>query len=185
MSLGSHQATIGKSQVHITPRWILTALGRFDLDPCAADPRPWDCARRNFTERDDGLSRPWTGRVFLNPPFNRYGVDRWIQRMAEHNHGIALLHVRPETEWFVPCWRHASGMLFLRKRVIFCKPSGDPQTISNPNSKHFGKPANSGAPVALISFGAKDLQCLRTCGIDGYLLTGWERVGAERRQAAE
>jgi hypothetical protein len=37
----------------------------------------------------------------------------------------------------------------------------------------------------LISFGAKDLRCLRTCGIDGYLLTEWERVGAERRQAAE
>jgi hypothetical protein len=106
-------------------------------------------------------------------------------RMAEHNHGVALLHVRPETTWFAPCWQHASGMLFLRKRVIFHKPDGSLQTINNPNSKHFGKPANSGAPVALISFGAKDLQCLRTCGIDGYLLTEWERVGAERRQAAE
>jgi hypothetical protein len=121
----------------------------------------------------------------LNPPFNRYGVDRWMLRMAEHNHGVALLHVRPETTWFAPCWQHASGMLFLRKRVIFHKPDGSLQTINNPNSKHFGKPANSGAPVALISFGAKDLQCLRTCGIDGYLLTEWERVGAERRQAAE
>jgi DNA N-6-adenine-methyltransferase (Dam) len=137
MTIGSHQATVGKSQVHITPRWILDALGRFDLDPCAADPRPWDCAKRSYTERDDGLSRPWTGRVFLNPPFCRYGVDRWMMRMAEHNHGIALLHVRPETTWFTPCWQHASGMLFLRRRVIFHKPDGSPQTISNPNSKHW------------------------------------------------
>jgi hypothetical protein len=96
--------------------------------------------------------------------------------MAEHGRGVALLHVRPETEWFAPAWQSASGMLFLRKRVIFCKPDGSPQTISNPNSKHFGKPANSGAPVALISFGARDLQCLRECGIDGFLVTEWERV---------
>lgn len=44
MTLGSHQRTIGVSQVHITPRWILDPLGSFDLDPCASDPRPWDCA---------------------------------------------------------------------------------------------------------------------------------------------
>src|SRR3989442_3581210 len=152
MTIGSHQQTIGRSQVHCTPRWVLDALGEFDLDPCAAAPRPWDCARVNFTEADDGLLRPWAGRIWLNPPFARFGVDRWMRRMAEHGHGIALLHARVETSWFAPCWRHASGMLFLRKRVIFCKPDGSPQTISNPNSKHFGKPANSGAPVALIAF---------------------------------
>jgi hypothetical protein len=175
MTIGSHQATIGRSQVHITPRWILDRLGEFDCDPCAADPQPWPCARVSFTEADDAVEE--MGRT--------HGVDLWMQRMAEHNHGIALLHARVETRWFFPCWQHAGGMLFLRRRLIFCKPDGSPQTISNPASKYFGKPANSGAPVALISFGAKDLRCLRNCGIDGYLLTEWERVGAEHRQAAE
>jgi hypothetical protein len=41
MTLGSHQQSIGKSQVHLTPRWIIDALGPFDLDPCAATVRPW------------------------------------------------------------------------------------------------------------------------------------------------
>ena len=49
MSLGSHQRTVGLSQNHITPRWIIDALGPFKLDPCAADPRPWDCAEINWT----------------------------------------------------------------------------------------------------------------------------------------
>jgi hypothetical protein len=47
MTLGSHQQTVGKSQNHITPRWIIDTLGPFDLDPAAADPRPWPCARTN------------------------------------------------------------------------------------------------------------------------------------------
>jgi hypothetical protein len=58
VSLGSHQRSVGKSQNHITPTWILDALGMFDLDPAAADPRPWDCADANYTKADDGLSRP-------------------------------------------------------------------------------------------------------------------------------
>jgi len=44
VTLGSHQRTVGLSQNHITPKWIIDATGPFKLDPCAADPRPWDCA---------------------------------------------------------------------------------------------------------------------------------------------
>jgi hypothetical protein len=33
VSLGSHQRTVGRSQTHITPKWIIDALGPFDLDP--------------------------------------------------------------------------------------------------------------------------------------------------------
>ena len=34
----------GRSEVWITPPWILRALGPFDLDPCAADQQPWPTA---------------------------------------------------------------------------------------------------------------------------------------------
>jgi DNA N-6-adenine-methyltransferase (Dam) len=115
VTLGSHQKTIGDSQSWVTPKWIIDALGPFDLDPCAADPRPWDCARRNVTE--GGLDTPWAGRVWLNPPFDRYQVGRWISRLADHGSGTALLHARTEAEWFEPCWRSAKGILFLADRL--------------------------------------------------------------------
>jgi len=51
MTLGSHQQTIGKSQDHLTPRWIIDALGPFDLDPCAADPRHQFLQRSAMTRR--------------------------------------------------------------------------------------------------------------------------------------
>jgi hypothetical protein len=105
MTLGSHQTSIGKTQVHITPRWILEVLGPFDLDPAAADPRPWDCAAVNYTERDDGLR---FGRPFLNPPF----VPLWIRKLARHGCGTALLHARTETDWFEPIWESATVILF-------------------------------------------------------------------------
>jgi hypothetical protein len=122
MTLGSHQQTVGDSQSWITPKWIIDALGPFDLDPCAAEPRPWDCARENYTDR--GLERPWSGRVWLNPPFHRYSVGEWVRRLAAHGSGTALLHARTEAEWFEPIWQNANGILFLADRLHFHYPDG-------------------------------------------------------------
>jgi DNA N-6-adenine-methyltransferase Dam len=162
MTLGSHQNSVGKSQNHITPKWIIDALGPFDIDPCAADPRPWDCARVNFTERDDGLRQQWIGRTWLNPPFDQYVVAKWISHLAQHGCGTALLHARTEAEWFEPIWQYASGILFMADRIHFYRPDG---------SRH---PANSGAPPVLVAFGDRDLVRLCASGIPGMLVTEWE-----------
>jgi hypothetical protein len=170
MTLGSHQRAVGKSQVHITPKEMIDKLGgsdSFALDPCAAYPRPWDCAKHNYTEADDGLIKPWRGRVWLNPPFDRYEVASWISRLAEHGHGTALLPARTEAGLFEPVWEHASGILFLADRIHFHRPDG---------TRH---PANSGAPPVLVTFGAYDLTRLRESGIAGFLVTSWERNGAQ------
>jgi hypothetical protein len=170
VTLGSHQKTVGTSQVHITPKWIIDALGPFDLDPCAADPRPWDCARQNYTAADDGLAREWHGRVWLNPPFHRYQVAAWIERLASHGSGIALLHARTETAWFRPIWAKATAMLFLSQRLTFHKPDGSLCTTAK------GEPANSGAPPVLVAFGEYD--SLLASGIKGALVTNWRVLAA-------
>lgn len=156
MSLGSHQATIGKTQTWITPRWIIDALGPFDLDPCAADPRPWDCAFSNWPT--DGLNGKWRGRVWLNPPFHRYQVLDWVQRLAEHGDGIALLHARTEAEWFEPVWAHASAILFLADRLYFHYPDG------------------RRSPAVLCAFGFLNGERLACSGIKGYLVRKWDSI---------
>lgn len=160
MSMGSHQTSIGKSQVHLTPRRILDPLGRFDLDPCGNDPRPWDCADISYTEADNGLALPWFGRAWLNPPFHRYHIAGWLRRMAAHNRGIVLIHARTETDWFQIIRENATALFWIAGRVIFCRPDGSPQIITKPTSKHFGKKANSGAPVVLAAFGFGDSDVL-------------------------
>jgi hypothetical protein len=164
MTIGSHQQTVGKSQVHCTPRRLLQILGPFDLDPCAATVRPWDCATHNYVEAGDGLIKPWFGSVWLNPPFERYRVGRWIKKLAAHGNGIALLHARTETDWFEPIWDHARALLFLADRIKFCLPDGSEQ------------PANSGAPVVLAAFGDEMARRLRERnGLQGFYVNSWSR----------
>lgn len=172
MTIGSHQQSIGKSQVHLTPRWILDRLGRFGLDPCAATVRPWDIADRNLVEADDGLNADWgTDEVFLNPPFDRRQVGRWIEKLAAHGKGVALLHARTETAWFAPIWEKADLILFLAQRVTFCKPDGTPCTVTNARTGKVSV-ANSGAPVVLAAFGPSSVARLWASKLPGAYVPG-------------
>ena len=47
----------------------------FTLDPCATDEN--HKALKWFTEGDDGLSQPWFGSVFMNPPYGRE-IGKWM-----------------------------------------------------------------------------------------------------------
>lgn len=49
----------------LTPKYIIDALGKFDLDPCSPIHRPWPTAHNHYTIEDDGLSTDWKGRVWL------------------------------------------------------------------------------------------------------------------------
>lgn len=157
MSLTAHQRPHrGASDVWLTPPEIIDAVGPFDLDPCAAPvPRPWPTADRHITPPDDGLTAEWAGFVWCNPPFGPE-AGRWLDRMADHGHGIALCPARTETRWFVnTVWRRASSVLFLHGRPHFHYPDGTR-----------GK-ANSGAPIVLVAYGPAADARLASCGLAG------------------
>jgi hypothetical protein len=75
--------------------------------------------------------------------------------------------VRTETEWFRPVWDAAAALLFLAGRVVFCKADGTSCTIEDPKAKHYGKKANSGAPVVLCAFGRQDADVLASGLLQG------------------
>lgn len=165
MSIGSHQTSIGKSQTHLTPRWILDALGPFDLDPCAAWKQPWVTAKIQYAAPyANGLKLSWHGRVWMNPPFDRREVGAWVRKFFNHGNGICLLHARTETDWFQPIWDHADAILFLRKRVKFCDEQGREAK------------ANSGAPVVLAAVGQTNADALLHSGISGVAVIERKRV---------
>lgn len=64
-----------------TPRALFDELDRifggFNLDPCATEQNA-KCARF-FTREQDGLSQPWTGKVFMNPPYGRE-IGNWVRK---------------------------------------------------------------------------------------------------------
>jgi hypothetical protein len=102
MGMSSHQSAAMKSDEWLTPPEIMAKLGSFDLDPCAPVRRPWDTALWHYDVNDDGLSMPWHGRVWLNPPFGREAV-KWLRRLKDHGNGIALIPARTETAMFYEC----------------------------------------------------------------------------------
>ena len=80
----THQKTVGKSDEWLTPPEIIKALGEFDLDPADAFYTPFKTAKKSIVKylKYDGLIDPWSGRIWLNPPFNRYERPKWMKKMS-------------------------------------------------------------------------------------------------------
>lgn len=160
-AMGEHHSSAPRTVVWLTPPPILDALGgwdSFDLDPCAApEPRPFRTARRMNTELDaDGLAIDWGGRVWLNPPYTSGEIGRWLERLADHDNGTALIFARTETDAFHRhVWERASGLMFLRGRLTFLKPDGSLAGF------------NAGAPSVLCAYGRDDMDRLAAADLDG------------------
>lgn len=154
-----HHAGRDTSDVWLTPAWVIDALGgadSFDLDPATPPVQPWPTARRRYTEAENGLLLPWEGRVWLNPPYSRPLYSRFMERMAGHNNGIALIFARTETkDFFANVWEVSTGLLFLKGRLSFCRADGKPGT------------GNSGAPSVLCAYGRHDADVLAFADLEG------------------
>ncbi len=150
--------TTGSSEWY-TPPYIFEALGiDFDLDP-AAPPGgvPWVPVRRYFTKRQDGLGRPWSGRVWLNPPYGRE-TPWWLGRLAEHGNGIALVFARSDTSWFQTYASRATALCFIAGRLKFVP--GDGRSAAS----------TAGAPSLLMAFGLTCALAVAESGLGQTLL---------------
>lgn len=161
-AFSTHERTEQREE-WLTPKYIIDALGQFDLDPCSPteDRRPWPTAAKHLTVFDNGLTTPWAGRVWLNPPYGRETI-KFVAKLADHGNGIAFVFARTETRMFQEhVFGKAAGILFCRGRIHFCDYKGKPADNS------------SGAPSVLIAYGRENLEALRSSGIDGHVISLW------------
>ena len=93
-----------KTDLWATPQDFFDQLDNefhFDVDVCAL-PDNAKCPKY-YTPQDDGLTQPWTGTCWCNPPYGR-NVGLWVQRAAqacaEGNTVVMLLPARTDTRWF-------------------------------------------------------------------------------------
>ena len=90
MGLSSHQrSTTADTCEWLTPPGLLLLLGYSTLTR-ALLLRVGVRGLLAISPWNDGLSREWVGRVWMNPPFGRDAV-KWMRRLAAHGDGIALL----------------------------------------------------------------------------------------------
>jgi ParB family transcriptional regulator, chromosome partitioning protein len=107
-------------------------LGSIDLDP-ASHPIAQKTvkAARFFTEADDGLTKPWRGRVFCNPPYSKGlitpFVDKLLSEIASGNvrEAILLTHNHSDTRWFQAVLGQARRVCFTAGRLNFYGPNSE------------------------------------------------------------
>lgn len=148
---GHHRPYQGKSNDWLTPPELVQLLGPFDLDPCASIGQPWKTAAVQYTVDTPGLSNPWYGFAWVNPPYGPH-VGMWLARLADHRRGIALVFARTETDWFHKyVWGKADAVFFPKGRFHFHRPR------SGERMKH-----NAGAGSVLVAYGVEAAERIRT-----------------------
>lgn len=156
--MGSHQSSAMGKDEWLTPPEIIKSLGNFDLDPCSPIISPWPTAKQHYTMKDNGLMLPWSGRVWLNPPYGKHtGV--WLNRLALHGKGTALIFARTDTKmFFSEVWDRATTILFLKGRLFFHHVDGTRAKF------------DSGAPSVLVAYGDYDAKKLHESNLKGKLI---------------
>lgn len=153
-----------KNETWQTPQWLLGAIlqaaGRteFDLDPCSPRSDGPVPAVHRWTKAEDGLALPWSGLVFVNPPYST-ALPKWVAKcLSEAANGavvVALVPSRTDTRWWHQSIVGQADIVILRGRLKF----GDSQ-----NSAPF--------PSALAVWGDRALAKRIATGIaDSWLIS--------------
>ena len=126
-----------EDQEWYTPQYILDKVYNVfpvSLDPCSNNKQTVD-AEIHYTKEDDGLTMPWGGCVFMNPPYGRE-IGKWVSKFLEEwtkgniQNAILLVPVKTDTKWwgelseYLSCWCAISG------RVKFVSPDPEKQTTT-------------------------------------------------------
>jgi DNA N-6-adenine-methyltransferase (Dam) len=133
---GTERGTAGTGEFErYTPATYIESarkvLGTIDLDPCTCDQAQATVrADKFFTVDDDGLTKDWTGKVWINPPYHRELQPKFVAKLvAEIGAGrvteaIMLTNNSTDTEWFRQAAEACDAICFTMGRVGFTQPGG-------------------------------------------------------------
>lgn len=134
-----------------TPKWLADLIGRVQFDPCSNERSHIDAViRLILADGDNGLDEGGPGSfhigtsldgtssrrapkswvTFINPPYARGQVSRWIAHY-KHTRFICLLRWDPSTHWFSELVEECHYVWFPAQRINFEPPPGV-KSSSNP-----------------------------------------------------
>jgi phage N-6-adenine-methyltransferase len=112
-----------QTDVWATPESLFRELDAefgFTLDVCAL-PENAKCGSF-YTPEQDGLSQPWTGVCWMNPPYGRT-IGSWVEKaLASSREGatvVCLIPARTDTAWWHEYVTKADEVRFVRGRLRF------------------------------------------------------------------
>jgi phage N-6-adenine-methyltransferase len=142
---------------------VRSLLGEIDLDPASSDQAQATVkAKAYFTKADDGLSKEWHGRVWLNPPYAKPYLANFMDKLVEEyssgrvTEAVVLTHNYTDTEWFHTAAAACSAICFTRGRIKFINADGST-----------GSPSQG---QALFYFGPNVSGFKRACDVQGFVV---------------
>lgn len=134
MALPHGAQTNGNVEWYTPEKYIKSArrvMGSIDCDPCTSDlAQEVIRATCYYTIETDGLTHPWKGTVWMNPPYAVSVITRFVDKLLEHlaagdvTQAIMLTHNNADTAWFHKAALLCSRACFTRGRVRFYDGNG-------------------------------------------------------------
>lgn len=122
----------GNNEWYTPDEFIVAArevMGRIDLDP-ASNPIANEHVQAAvyYSIEDDGLTKQWTGKVWMNPPYESKLIIQFAEKLcSEYTAGnvqeaIVLVNNATETKWFQGIAHRARAICFPQSRIRFWYP---------------------------------------------------------------
>jgi hypothetical protein len=106
-------------------------MGSIDTDPASSDiANDTVKAKTYHTVEDNGLEQPWSGNVWMNPPYAQPLVAEFSEALSakyesgEITQACILVNNATETVWFQRMMSLCSAICFIRGRVKFVDKAG-------------------------------------------------------------
>lgn len=108
-------------------------MGGIDTDPATSEVANRTVqAAQIYTADDDGRTKVWAGRVWMNPPYAQPLMGDFAEAVAskfesgEIEQACILVNNATETQWFQRMLVSATAVCFPKSRIKFIDPDGKP-----------------------------------------------------------